>query len=79
MRCRHSNHSWLLCGGRIEWCYQCGAFRRTVHVNETTIVPAGAWALPSGPEGKNPWYEYEKKQAAWEKRKLEKKKEAARE
>jgi len=39
-------------------------------VNGTTIVPAGAWALPSGPEGKNPWDEYKRKQAAWEKRKL---------
>jgi len=39
-------------------------------VNRTTVVPAGAWALPSGPEGPNPWNEYERKQIAWEKRKL---------
>lgn len=70
MNCRHSDHSWLICGGLIEWCYRCGAFRRMDLVNRTTFAPAGAWALPSGPEGANPWDEYKRKQAAWEKRKL---------
>ena len=65
MRCRHSNHSWLISGGLIEWCYRCGAFRRMVITNGNTVSPSGAWARPSGPDGENPWDEYAKRDEAF--------------
>lgn len=70
MTCRHSNHSWLICGGLIEWCYRCGAFRKMKHLHETAVAPDGAWARPTGPDGENPWDDYARRDRAYgEKRK----------
>ena len=65
MTCRHSNHSWLIAGGLIEWCYRCGAFRRLRITGDVTLSVDGAWAIPTGRDGKNPWDTYSKKDAAF--------------
>lgn len=54
--CRH-RRSWLMVGGSIEWCYQCGAIRRMKHVEtgENSVTPASKWSLPTGKNGHNPW------------------------
>lgn len=43
--CQHFN-TWRISEDRYEWCYQCGAIRRT--------QPAGGWVRPTGRGGKNP-------------------------
>lgn len=53
MRCRHRG-SWLLCGARWEWCYQCGALRRMAHVTANHVEPETFWQRPVG-EAENPY------------------------
>lgn len=67
--CRHRN-SWLIGGGRYEWCYECGAIRmiKPVHPEDprcNQMTRASSWALPR-PGQDNPfdkWKESEKKYA----------------
>jgi hypothetical protein len=53
-RHRHERNSWLICGGHIEWCYQCGAWRNLRHVKQNILVAASKWHRPSGIGGPNP-------------------------
>jgi len=54
MACKH-RHSWILAGGLVEWCYQCGAVRLLRRVDRTISAPATGWNRPTGPDGPNPW------------------------
>lgn len=49
-RCRHNRH-WLYVtpGGRILWCYECGALR-----TQSGDDPFGRWVRPVGKGGENP-------------------------
>lgn len=52
---RHERTSWLICGGNIEWCYQCGAWRQLQRVAPGNVLhAAGGWNKPSGIGGENP-------------------------
>lgn len=46
---RHDGSIWIIAGGALLWCYQCGAFRP----NSAGRVPGG-WHKPSGIGGPNP-------------------------
>lgn len=52
-RHRHERNSWLICGGHIEWCYQCGAWRFLKKV-DGVMHADGKWNRPSGIGGDNP-------------------------
>ena len=54
-RHRHERNSWLIAGGYIEWCYQCGAWRnlRPADMGDG-MAPASPWHRPSGIGGINP-------------------------
>jgi hypothetical protein len=55
MRCRH-NKTWLVSGGLLEWCYECGAIRQMRRVkNANAVTPDSKWAKPTGKGGDNPW------------------------
>ncbi len=55
IKCRH-NKSWLVAGGHIEWCYQCGAIRiMRNHYKINGVTPASNWAKPTGLNGDNPY------------------------
>lgn len=58
--CRHY-HSWILSGGRLEWCYECGALRKLKMLsNEPSVsAPDGPWVRPVGKNGPNPWEMFE--------------------
>lgn len=58
MMCRHRK-SWLVAGGFIEWCYECGAIRKMGRVagTENAVAPRSTWAKPVGKGGKNPYNE----------------------
>jgi len=52
---RHDRSSWLIAGGYVEWCYQCGAWRQLVREHPGNVLrPAGPWNKPSGIGGSNP-------------------------
>lgn len=55
-RHRHERSSWLIAGGQIEWCYQCGAWRhlRRDPALANAFVAASLWLRPSGIGGANP-------------------------
>lgn len=55
-RHRHESSSWLICGGYVEWCYQCGAWRQLKPVAGTinAFEAASKWQKPSGIGGVNP-------------------------
>jgi hypothetical protein len=55
-RHRHERSSWLIAGGHIEWCYQCGAWRqlRRDPALANAFVAASPWQRPSGIGGVNP-------------------------
>mgnify|MGYP006935479181 CR=1 FL=1 len=46
---RHDGSIWIIAGGALLWCYQCGAFRQNVGGRV-----AGGWHKPSGIGGENP-------------------------
>lgn len=59
-RCRHSG-SWLLFGGRAEWCWQCGAYRSLGHGPvPNSCAPVSDWAYPQGRDGENPWSKFQR-------------------
>lgn len=43
----HRQSTWLICGGRIIWCYRCGAWRQNVAGRQP-------WHRPTGMNGENP-------------------------
>jgi hypothetical protein len=43
----HRRSMWLIAGGHIAWCYQCGAWRGL-------WVRGLPWHHPSGKDGENP-------------------------
>ena len=55
-RHRHERNSWMLAGGAVEWCYQCGAWRSLKPVNgrSNVLMAATKWQRPSGIGGPNP-------------------------
>lgn len=53
-RHRHERNSWLIAGGWIEWCYQCGAWRQMQRMAPNGVSPAGKWQKPTGIDGPNP-------------------------
>ena len=56
-RHRHERSSWLIAGGYIEWCYQCGAWRQLRRSDArfaNVLVVASPWQKPSGIGGANP-------------------------
>lgn len=66
MRCRHKK-SWLIAGGLIEWCNDCGAFRNlapvSLKVNAVKVI--SSWCCP-----KMSYDDFEKKDLAWKRRYL---------
>lgn len=48
-RHRHEQTMWLICGGSVAWCYQCGAWK----YNFKTTEP-NRWQKPTGLGGPNP-------------------------
>jgi hypothetical protein len=68
-RCRHSA-SWLIDNGALEWCYQCGAWRRLRLVSESsnTVRPSTPWVRPTGNGGENPWQTWRTATDAYRKR-----------
>lgn len=54
-RCYH-NSTWIIAGGRWEWCYRCGALREMrLVVNANGCTPITQWQRPTGNTGLNPW------------------------
>lgn len=53
-RCRHQR-TWVMFGGRGEWCYECGAYRDLVKINGAQSKPISNWIRPVGKGGKNPF------------------------
>ena len=45
--CDHRRGLWIISGGSMLWCYQCGAIRP----NQAGRLP---WAIPTGDRNKNP-------------------------
>jgi hypothetical protein len=44
----------MICGGFVEWCYQCGAWRNLKQVSQNGYVAASKWQKPTGIGGPNP-------------------------
>ena len=55
-RHRHERTSWVIAGGAVEWCYQCGAWRslRPVNAAGNVLTAITKWQRPSGIGGPNP-------------------------
>jgi hypothetical protein len=53
-RCRHERNSWIVAGGRGEWCYVCGSYRGLELVGENIAKPRTAWIRPTGDRDDNP-------------------------
>lgn len=53
--CRH-NKSWLIACGMVEWCYECGAFRKMNRIEGelNAVYPLSVWIKPVGKGGENP-------------------------
>ena len=66
MRCKHKK-SWIIAGGALEWCNDCGAFRSlapvSFKINVCTVI--SSWCHP-----KMDHDEFAKKDMAWRKRYL---------
>lgn len=54
MKLHRHRKSWLIAGGRLEWCYECGAFRPLHQIPPNSCTPAGPWRVPTGIDGENP-------------------------
>lgn len=61
-KCRHRK-TWLLAGGHLEWCYECGAIRqmdKSIELN-SVFVRVGddgrkaRFIRPTGKGGDNPY------------------------
>ena len=62
--CRHRG-SWLLAGGIIEWCYECGAWRKMTERGMAQVDVASPWCYPSGVGSENPWGEWDARRRTW--------------
>jgi hypothetical protein len=49
MKHDHRQSMWVIAGGHILWCYQCGAWKLTENSRERT-----RWHKPTGIGGPNP-------------------------
>jgi len=68
-RCRHDRSCWIMFGGRLLWCYRCGAIRDMALIGETNrCYPTSQWMKPMGPGGENPWERYDAARERWRKR-----------
>lgn len=56
MSCRHRKF-WILSGGRLLWCYECGAVRRMTPT-QVGAIPRSQWCRPTGENGENPWEKF---------------------
>lgn len=47
---------WLMCGGYLAWCYECGAVRRMQRTEQSHgVAPFDKhWTKPVGKGGENP-------------------------
>jgi hypothetical protein len=53
--CRHRK-TWLVAGGHIEWCYECGAMRQMERIDGVNAVKSkGRFIRPVGKGGENPY------------------------
>lgn len=67
--CRHRK-AWVISG--LEWCYQCGAFRRLgVDTVSHKLCVMSTWCKPTGTRGKNPYAAWQKANDAMSKRRAE--------
>ncbi len=66
-KCKHRK-SWIVCGGHLEWCYQCGAIRQLVKTGPAASTVGGPWTCPTGVDGDNPATSEAKKMDQWRKR-----------
>ena len=74
-RCRHAR-TWLFVphtGTYIEWCYECGAWRRLAEIGKVTTRPITVWVCPVGRRGKDPWDGWQKRCQAYRRRYLKEK------
>ena len=64
MSCRHRS-TWLIAGGLIEWCHDCGAFRNLAPVSFriNSVAPISSWCLVGMDHEA-----FVKKDLAWKKR-----------
>lgn len=65
--CRHRK-SWIIGGGRYEWCYECGSFRELEDLSENCSIPFSPWVKPTGAGGENPYSKWVKDKDAWDKK-----------
>lgn len=49
----HRQSMWLIAGGHLAWCYQCGAWAFNLPLNERKAL-GPLWNRPSGIGGPNP-------------------------
>lgn len=48
MSCRHP-HSWIICGGHLCWCPDCGAIRKLKRTGANTLEYLWTrWIYPKG-------------------------------
>lgn len=69
-RCRHGG-SWVMTAGgfsALEWCYECGAMRLLHDGGVDGLAPVTAWCGPVGLGGNNPFDTWQKRTAAFRKR-----------
>lgn len=53
--CRHRK-TWLIAGGRWNWCWQCGALREMQNSDKGNFCfPVSDWQKPVGPKAQNPY------------------------
>ena len=44
---------WLVCGGGLIWCWECGAIRQNVAKGHPAYE--SKWNYPVGPDAENPY------------------------
>lgn len=69
-KCRHAK-TWLLSDGFLEWCYQCGAFRKMTKY-PGGVTPNSLWCRPVGVDGENPFDDWHLKSQLYSRRKYQK-------
>lgn len=65
--CRHRG-TWLICGGSVEWCYECGAWRQTKELGIASVVADSPWCYPVGVGAENPWSAWDDRREFWRRR-----------
>ena len=55
-RCRHERNSWIIGGGRHEWCYvSAAAYRGLKEVDNGSLSQMTKWVKPTGNRDDNPY------------------------